>query len=176
MEIARHHGVTHSKLGRGQCQGSALVRRFARRRGGDTARRNGPRMLTKVLGPFIQLVASQEVILEQVELDRGQPPLEVGCSQVVRRVYALDAKAVRVDCEVALTSGDHHQGADPGLPGRTKEWLVRLAHDRTKAMHTAHIVHAVHRLPPVGSPVPVYRSRHGLMSLYWKAAKQQAFV
>src|SRR5215213_558211 len=60
---------------------------------------------------------------------------------------------------------------DARLPGRMKEWLVRLAHDRTKAVHSTHIVHAVHRSPPGGSPVPVYRS-DGSIGLRWEPASE----
>src|SRR4051794_17271954 len=99
-------------------------------------------MVTKVLSPLIQFVARQEAMLEEVALGRGQPAFEIGRSQIVRRVHALDAIAERVDVKVALAPGDHRHGADLRLPGSMKERLVLLAHDWTKAVHTAHIVHA----------------------------------
>ena len=43
----------------------------------------------------------------QVQLDPGEPSLEVGGPQVVRRVHALDAIAERIDIEVAPADGKH---------------------------------------------------------------------
>ena len=96
-------------------------------------------------------------MLEQVALERGQPALEVGCPQIVRRVHTLDAKAERIDVEIAPAPGDHHHGADLRLPGRMKKRLVLLAHDGAKAVHAAHIMDAVHHPPPGRSLLPVYR-------------------
>ena len=60
-----------------------------------------------------------------------------------------------VGVEVPLAPGPHRTGecVDPRLPGRVEHRFVLLILDWTHALLTAHVVHAVHGLPPDGGNV-----------------------
>ena len=62
--------------------------------------------------------------------------------------------APSVDCDV--------QGVYSPLPSRVKDRLVLLVLDRTHAVHAAHVMNAIHCLPPCGKvtlATPIMASR-----------------
>src|SRR5215212_4059209 len=88
-------------------------------------------------------------------------------------IHALDAVAEGIEVEVARYAHILHT-ADSCLPvgpkPDTSPRVVTL--DGTEAVHSAHIVDAVHHSPPGGLCIPVYRSRDGVMDLRRQAAWQ----
>src|SRR5687768_3477030 len=81
------------------------------------------------------------------------PSLVVAHSQIIGRGQELER--VPVGVEVPLAPGSHRTGerVDPRLPGCVEHRLVLLVLDGAHVLLTAHVVRAVHGLPPDGGNV-----------------------
>src|SRR5215204_1663977 len=88
-------------------------------------------------------------------------------------IHALDAVAEGIEVEVTRYAHILH-AADSCLPvGSKPDTSPRIVTlDGTEAVHSAHIVDAIHHLPPGGLRIPVYRSRDGVMDLRRQAGWQ----
>src|SRR5262249_3481542 len=75
-------------------------------------------------------------------------------------LLAIEARLVDVPFAPSGTGARHGENAP--FPGLVKDGLVLLALDGAEIIHPAHVMDAVHRVPPAGSvtfAVPIMASR-----------------
>src|SRR5581483_9268087 len=106
------------------------------------------RVLDEVGHAGLDLPGRQDPLLHEQHLVRRQPALVVPRGQVFARVHPFRAVALLVDRPQAERPAQAADGQDDLLPVGVEDGLVLLARDRTEALHPAHVVDAVHAVPP----------------------------
>src|SRR5262249_42965125 len=96
--------------------------------------------------PGRHLPGRQQLRFDGQPFGRVEPASVIAPAQVGDRVHALDgvSEGIEVGPAEADQLVDHAEHAP--LPGRVKDRLVHLLHDRTESVHATHVVDAVHAI------------------------------
>src|SRR6516165_1335981 len=110
------------------------------------------------LGDFVR---ADKALVDQEIFETEQPFLVVGAGEIDMRRQGLAIETGRVDVEGARSPQRAHHRQHAALPFRVEHRLIGLRLDLAKAVHAAHVVHAIHDGAPgvFGKPVPIMESR-----------------